>query len=67
MTLRESLLSSAFLIMVVLKAPHDSVRAKREPLSQRYIEIAGRSTALFVGTVSVEMIMQGLRTRAAKF
>jgi small neutral amino acid transporter SnatA (MarC family) len=40
---------------------------KREALIKRYIEIAGRITALVVGTVSVEMIMQGVRTWADKF
>lgn len=48
------------LVMVVLKAVHDYVRPKREPLIQRYIEIAGRITALYVGTISVEMIMTGI-------
>lgn len=54
-------------IMIGLKALHDHVRPKREPLIQKYIEIAGRITALFVGTVSVEMIMQGIRSWAGKF
>lgn len=54
-------------LMIGLKAVHDFVRPKREPLIQRYIEIAGRVTALFVGTISVEMIMQGVRTWAEKF
>jgi small neutral amino acid transporter SnatA (MarC family) len=38
-----------------------------EPLNQKYLEIAGRITALFVGTVSVEMIVQGTRSWANKF
>jgi len=50
------------LIMVGLKTLHDLVLPRREPLIQRYIEIAGRITALFVGTIAVEMIMQGVRT-----
>jgi len=54
-------------IMIGLKALHDFVRPKREALVQRYIEIAGRITALFVGTVSIEMIMQGVKAWAAKF
>lgn len=53
--------------MIVLKAVHDQVRPKREPLIQRYIEIAGRITALFVGTVSIEMIMQGVISWSRKF
>ena len=57
----------SILLMVGLKALHDFVRPKRESLIQRYIEIAGRITALFVGTISVEMIMQGIRTWVHKF
>ena len=57
----------SILLMVGLKALHDFVRPKSEPLIHRYVEIAGRITALFVGTISVEMIMQGVRTWAAKF
>jgi multiple antibiotic resistance protein len=47
-------------IMMGLKRLHDYVRPRSEPLVQRYIEITGRITALFVGTVSVEMIMRGI-------
>ena len=49
-------------LMVGLKALHDYVRPRRENLVQRYIEIAGRITALVVGTISVEMIMRGLKS-----
>ncbi len=49
-------------LMVGLKAIHDYVRPRRENLVQRYIEIAGRITALVVGTISVEMIMRGLKS-----
>ncbi|MEQ8785693.1 MAG: MarC family protein [Pirellulaceae bacterium] len=54
-------------IMLALKWLHDVVRPLRESLVQRYIEIAGRITALYVGTVSVEMIMLGLRAWTEKF
>jgi small neutral amino acid transporter SnatA (MarC family) len=54
-------------IMVLLKRAHDWVRPRREPLIERYIEVAGRITALIVGTISVQMIMQGAREWAAKF
>lgn len=54
-------------IMMGLKAVHDYVRPRREPLIQRYIEIAGRITALFVGTISIEMIMQGCVEWSKKF
>jgi len=54
-------------VIVALKALHDVVRPRFEPLVQRYVEIVGRVTALYVGTVSVDMIMQGVRTWATKF
>lgn len=54
-------------VMILLKGVHDHVRTTSEALVQRYIEIAGRVTALYVGTVSVEMIMQGLRSWSHKF
>lgn len=54
-------------IILLLKALHDYVRPRREPLIQRYIEIAGRITALVVGTISVEMIMQGVRSWVQQF
>ena len=50
----------------VLKKVHDFVRTRREALIQRYIEIAGRITALFVGTVQIEMIFQGLKSWISK-
>jgi small neutral amino acid transporter SnatA (MarC family) len=54
-------------ILLFLKMGHDYVRPRREPLIQRYFEIAGRITALFVGTISVEMIMQGLQAWVREF
>lgn len=53
--------------MALLKSLHDYVRPRNEALIQRYIEVAGRITALFVGTVAVEMVMQGARTWAGTF
>ncbi len=49
------------LILLGLKKLHDYMLPKREPLIQRYIEVVGRITALFVGTVSIEMISRGIR------
>ena len=47
-------------VMMILKKVHDYVRPRHEPLIERYVEVAGRITALFVGSVSIEMIMRGL-------
>jgi multiple antibiotic resistance protein len=43
-----------------LKCMHDSIRPKNEQIVERYIEVAGRITALFVGTIAIEMIMTGI-------
>lgn len=48
--------------LALLKKLHDVVLPRREALVQRYIEIAGRVTALIVGTIAVDMIMRGLST-----
>jgi multiple antibiotic resistance protein len=57
----------SILVMLALKGLHDYVRPRNEPLVDRYIAITGRIMALFVGTISVEMIMTGLRTWAGEF
>jgi multiple antibiotic resistance protein len=54
-------------IMFALKFLHDYVRPRYEPLVTRYIEIAGRILALYIGTVSVEMIMNGVTTWTRSF
>jgi len=53
--------------IIILKFVHDLVHHTQEGLVERYIEIAGRITALYIGTVAIDMIMQGLRTWAGKF
>ncbi len=55
------------LVIFLLKKTHDYVRPRNERLIQRYIEIAGRITALVVGTISIEMIMQGVLAWSGKF
>ncbi len=54
-------------VLIALKIAHDVVRPHSEPLVQRYIEIAGRIMALYVGTVSVDMIMLGIQSWAKNF
>lgn len=44
----------------VLKAVFDAVKKSREELAGRYMDIVGRISALVIGTISVEMILQGL-------
>lgn len=47
-------------VIVILKQVHDFVRPRNEALLERYIEIAGRVTALIIGTFAIEMIMTGI-------
>jgi len=49
-------------ILLLLKRIHDQVKTKREMLIERYIEIAGRITALVIGTISVNMIKKGIQS-----
>ncbi len=66
-------LAVAFAVVVclttiaLLKLLHDYVRPRVEALVDRYIEIAGRVMALVVGTIAVEMIMQGLSSWSTRF
>ena len=53
--------------IIVLKKIHDMVLPRREELVHRYIEIAGRVTALIVGTIAIDMIMRGIRIWVEKF
>ena len=55
------------LTIALLKYLHDLVHPTRGSLIERYIEIAGRITALYVGTVAIDMSMQGLQTWSQKF
>lgn len=57
----------SLLIMLILKRVHDKVRTVQEKLVERYIEITGRITALYVGTIAIEMMMQGIRTWSERF
>ncbi|MBD3378956.1 MAG: MarC family protein [Candidatus Omnitrophica bacterium] len=52
--------------ILILKRIHDFVRPRRESVIERYIEVTGRITAMFAGTISVEMIIRGIRTWAGK-
>lgn len=54
-------------ILVGLKKLHDVVASRREAIVERYIEIAGRVTALIVGTIAIEMLMRGIRAWMGKF
>lgn len=54
-------------IMLILKRTYDYWMPRKANLIKWYVEIAGRVTALFAGTIAVEMIVQGIRAWAGKF
>jgi small neutral amino acid transporter SnatA (MarC family) len=54
-------------VLALLKRIHDVVKPRREAIIQRYIEIAGRVTALVVGTIAIDMIMRGISSWSSKF
>ena len=57
----------SLLIVIMLKGLHDYVRPRNEALVERYIDIVGRITALYIGTIAVEMIMTGIGHWVEKF
>jgi multiple antibiotic resistance protein len=52
-------LGLAMLSMLLIKVLHDFVRTRNEKWVHRYVEIAGRVTALFTGSFAIEMIING--------
>jgi small neutral amino acid transporter SnatA (MarC family) len=52
----------SILIMIGLKWLHDYVLPRQESIVERYVEVVGRITALYIGSVSIDLIMQGLTT-----
>jgi small neutral amino acid transporter SnatA (MarC family) len=48
-------------VMIGLKSLHDYIQKKREVIVERYIEVAGRILALYIGTISIDMIMRGMQ------
>jgi len=53
-------------LLIILKMIHDHVQMRRAHLIDRYTEIMGRITALIVGTISVDMIMRGIKAWITK-
>lgn len=47
-------------VMILLKYIHDKIHTRHESLIQKYIEVSGRILALYIGTVSIDMIMRGV-------
>jgi len=46
--------------IILFKKLHDFVQKRKERYVERYVEIAGRITALFTGSFAVDMILKGI-------
>ena len=55
-------LTFSIVIMIILKIMHDYIHDKKAKFIERYIEVAGRILALYIGTVAIEMIMKGVQS-----
>lgn len=55
-------LVASLLAIVAVKCLHDFVQRHNEGLVRRYVEIAGRVTALFTGSFAIEMIRKGVES-----
>ena len=53
-------LAATIAILVLLKLLHDWAHGRSASVVERYVSIAGRISALVVGTLAIEMIFQGL-------
>ena len=53
-------LAAALGLIILFKWIHDYVQARSEKYMERYVEIAGRITALFTGSFAVDMILKGI-------
>lgn len=51
---------SCVAIVFLLKLVYDRIHQRKEELVEKYFELAGRVTALIIGTIAIEMIMLGL-------
>ncbi len=53
-------LSLSCLFLMIMKRIYDIVHHRNERLIERYIDIVGRASALIIGTIAVEMILNGI-------
>jgi len=53
-------LTITVLVVIALKELHDRVARRYADLVSRYIDVVGRISALVIGTIAVEMILQGI-------
>ena len=59
LTIFAALLTTVFAV-ILLKTVHDLIHTRNKGLVERYVEIVGRISALVIGTIAIEMILQGI-------
>jgi len=47
-------------ILVVMKIMHDKLKQRHAAMTDRYIDLVGRMSALLIGTIAIDMIITGL-------
>jgi multiple antibiotic resistance protein len=55
-------LVSTVLILVVLKVLHDRLKTNYADLTDRYVDLVGRMSALLIGTIAMDMIVTGAQS-----
>ena len=53
-------LAISCILLMIVKALFDKVQKQNERVLERYVEAAGRASALVIGTIAVEMIVKGI-------
>lgn len=53
-------LAASCILLMLFKLAFDYVKQRNESLVERYAEIAGRVSAIIVGTIAIEMILKGV-------
>lgn len=48
------------IILVTMKVAHDKLKERHAAITDRYIDLVGRMSALLIGTIAIEMIVTGL-------
>ena len=49
-------------ILVAMKVAHDKLKERHAAMTDRYIDLVGRMSALLIGTIAIDMILTGLQS-----
>lgn len=55
-----SALAASMVALIVIKYLHDYVKQRNVKLIDSYVDIVGRISALLIGAIAIEMVLQGL-------